>query len=246
MSPARDDGPDPALERVLSALREEQPDPRFERELRARFVGARSSRRTRRAWITALAAAAGLTLALSLWRAARPPAWRVLATQGEATLDGRDLSAADLARGGRLRTGPQGGLRLALGRRVALVVGPDSEIELPALAATASEWLLRAHAGHLALRTGPQFAGERLRVLAPDAEVDVFGTRFAVDVYPDGTCVCCSEGEVDVRSRHADNSHAQVSPGGMAFAHTHGAITTGGVQPEHAPALDALEDAFDD
>lgn len=239
---------DPALERALAALAEERPDPRFERELRARFLGERAARRTRRAWLTALAAAAGLTLALSLWRGARgesASAWRVLAVQGRVTLDGRAVAVADLEAGGRLRTGPEGGLWIALGRRVALALGPESELDLPALPAPAADWRLQAHAGHLALRTGPDFARARLLVRAPDAEVAVLGTRFAIDVDEDGTCVCCSEGRVDVRSLRDDAARAEVSPGGRAYAHAHGGITTGGLQPEHAPALEALENVFD-
>lgn len=239
---------DPALERALAALQDEQPDARFERALRARFLGASSARRRPRAWVTALAAAAGLALALWTWRAARgegADAWRVLAVEGEVTLDGRALELADLESGGRLRSGPDGGLRLVLGKRLALALGPDSDIELPAQRASHAAWRLRANAGHLALRTGPEFAGARLQVLAPDAEVEVLGTRFAVDLYEDGTCVCCSEGRVDVRSLRAEAARAQVPPGGMAYAHAQGGITTGEVQPEHSSALDALEDVFD-
>ena len=101
-----------------------------------------------------------------------------------------------------------------------------------------------ARTRHLAVRTGPEFAGSRLVVRAPDAEVAVLGTRFAVDVVPAGTCVCCGEGRVDVRSLR-DGAAAAVDPGGMAFAHTAGTISTGAVQSEHAPALAALEDAFE-
>jgi hypothetical protein len=42
-----------------------------------------------------------------------------------------------------------------------------------------------------------------------------------------------------------DGAAAEVDPGGMAFAHAAGTITTGAVQPDHAPALAALEDAFE-
>jgi ferric-dicitrate binding protein FerR (iron transport regulator) len=247
VSGSRDDELDPALERALEALVEERPDARFARLQRARFVGAGAVHLRRRRVLAALAAAAGVAVALSLWRGTRAPdapAWRVLAARGPVTLDGAALDAATLARGGRLRTGPAGELRLVLGRSLALLVGPDSELDLPALAALGDDWRIGARSGHLALRTGPDFAGSRLSVRAPDAEVAVLGTRFAVDVFPEGTCVCCGEGRVDVRSLR-DGAAAEVDPGGMAFAHAAGTITTGAVQPDHAPALAALEDAFE-
>lgn len=247
MSGLHDDELDPALEQALEALREERPDPRFRRELRARFVGARQARTPRRAWIAgALAAAAGLALALAWWRAgASAPAWSVVASQGDVTLDGRTLDAAELSAGGRLRTGPSARLQLVLGRRVALGLGPDSEIVLPAPEAADGAWLLEARSGHLAVRTGPEFAGSQLTVRAPDADVAVVGTRFAVDVYGEGTCVCCGAGRVDVRSRREGAAQMRVEPGGMAFAHAAGGFSTGEVLPDHAPALAALDALFE-
>ena len=247
MNGPRDDELDPALERALESLVEERPDPRFARLQRARFVGAGAAHARRRLVLAALATAAGAAVALSLWRGVRPgdaPAWRVLAARGEVTLDGAAVEPGALALGGRLRTGPAAELQIVLGRRVALLVGPDSELELPALAAVGDAWRIEARTGHLAVRTGPEFAGSRLSVRAPDAEVAVLGTRFAVDVYPEGTCVCCGEGRVDVRSLR-DGAAAAVDRGGMAFAHAAGEFTTGAVQPDHAPALAALEDAFE-
>jgi len=251
---ARDDGLDPKLERVLGAHVDPRPDPRFERELRARFVGGTAPRRapqpTRRALWIPLAVAAGAALGLGLWwRGARsePAPWRVLEAAAGATLDGAALSPAALAAGGRLRTGPAGGVRLVLGRHVALSLGADSELVLPAVDSLEGPqaWLLEAPAGHLAIATGPDFPGSRLAVRAPDAQVEVVGTRFAVDVYESGTCVCCSEGRVQVTSRREGAEGAGVPAGGMAYAHSAGGLSTGEVMPDHVAPLDALEGVFE-
>ncbi|HVS18791.1 MAG TPA: FecR family protein [Planctomycetota bacterium] len=261
----RDEFLDARLERALEALPEERPGADFERELCARFVGtaARPRAPRRRAvrnvpararrtttWIV-LASAAGLALAMGLlWRAAqRAPAaaWRVLAQEGSATFDERPLEATQLVSGGRLRTGPGGGLALVFGRHLALSLGPESELVLPAVESPDGprNWLLEAAAGRVALATGPAFAGSRLALRAPDAQVEVLGTRFAVDVYEDGTCVCCSEGRVRVTSLREGGRDAAVSSGGMAYAHTAGGLATGAVQSDHLAPLLALEGAFE-
>ena len=260
----RDEFLDARLERALEALPEERPGADFERELRARFVGTAArpraprrravrnvpARARRTTWIV-LAIAAGLALALGLqWRVAqRAPvaAWRVLAQEGSATFDERPLEATRLVSGGRLRTGPGGGLTLVFGRHLALSLGPESELVLPAVESPHGprNWLLEAADGHVALATGPDFAGSRLALNAPDAQVEVLGTRFAVDVYGDGTCVCCSEGLVRVRSLRANDPDADVPAGGMAYAYSAGGLTTGAVQSDHLALLQELQCAFE-
>lgn len=260
----RDDELDPRLARALEALSEERPDARFERALRARFVDPHASAAPPRAprrravarrgprpapWI-ALASAAALVLVAALWwRGSRPaaPSWRVLSAEGTTTLDGRPLDAERLAAGGRLVSGDGATLRLVLGEELALAIGPASEIVLPAVPAGdgARAWLLEARAGHLAVATGAAFQGSRLAVQAPDARVEVVGTRFAVDVYDQGTCVCCSEGRVRVDSLREGTDQASVAAGGMAYAHTTGGLATGAVLPDHVEPLIALEQAFE-
>ncbi|MEZ4649627.1 MAG: FecR domain-containing protein [Candidatus Eisenbacteria bacterium] len=48
--------------------------------------------------------------------------------------------------------------------------------------------------------TGPRFPGSTLRIVAPDADVEVHGTTFAVLADDEKTCISVLEGAVDVRT----------------------------------------------
>lgn len=52
--------------------------------------------------------------------------------------------------------------------------------------------------GALRVCTGPAFRGEEMHVTTEDASLRVAGTIFAVDVFKDGTCICCLQGTLKV------------------------------------------------
>ncbi len=90
-----------------------------------------------------------------------------------------------------------------------LRLSPSSDLEL--VRGDAQRWL-RLRAGTVAVHVAKLTAGERFVIMTPDAEVEVRGTRFEVDVVPpipgcgDGTVtrVVVTEGVVEVRGAGGD------------------------------------------
>jgi ferric-dicitrate binding protein FerR (iron transport regulator) len=213
----------------------------FEAELRRRFVDApvpiaapppvRSiapieapPRRSRWLQVVTIAAAAGI--AMLLWRWPYAPNWSVLGgSQFEhVTVDGKSFTfeqqeelAEALHDGVEIETG-EGQLDLRLDQRLAVHLGPQTTLVLlrvpePAMGA---EIMLEAKSGHVAVVTGPEFAGAGLVVRSPDADARVVGTEFAVDIIPAGmwagTCVCCAAGQVRVLPVGTELAPAPVDP----------------------------------
>lgn len=93
------------------------------------------------------------------------------------------------------------------------------------------------------------FPGTEMLVSTPFAEVRAVGTQFAVDVFepdpsypgPAGTCVCCIEGEVEVRSTTPnlpDGALRTIGANAMGFAYLDGPISPSmAVVPDHAAPL---------
>jgi ferric-dicitrate binding protein FerR (iron transport regulator) len=231
--------PDPVLARALEALPAVQADAAFEARLRGRFLrgedetagsqppAATSRRRLVLLPALALLAAAAVVVVFFLARPDEGPAWELMASSRGEVVHVDDLPypvarpealRAALARGGTVRTDEETHLRLRLGETLALEIGAQSEVRLPRPPRAGSPPpLFSTLRGHLSIATGPGLAGRRLLVRAPELEVEVVGTRFAVDVSDKGTCVCCTEGTVEVRSLALSDQLGQVQGGAMAF-----------------------------
>jgi len=258
---------DPALARALEALPPAPADPAFRARLRVAFLQGPEAQEPGPAAprprpqlallpLVALLAAAAIVLVFFL---SSPPAgagWEVLASSRGASIlvDDRPYAVSPpeelqlaLARGGRVRTGEGTLLRLRLGERLALEIGPQSEVTLPHPdpVTEVPAPVLAALQGHLAVATGPAFRGSSLLVRAPEIEVEVVGTRFAVDVGPQGTCACCTEGVIEVRSLALPEQSGQVAAGGMAVAMPDGSLKFAPeTDPSHVAGLAELAAEF--
>jgi len=254
---------DPELARALEALPPVVADAAFEARLRARFLQGGSGQDTQEAPPTpsrrrlvllpalALAAAAAVITVFLVATPDPAPAWEVLPTsRGDVIhVDDRpySLSRPDelrsaLARGAQVRTAAGTRLHLGLGSQFALEIGAQSEVRLPRPPRVEVRPLtLSALYGHLSVVTGPEFAGNRLLVRAPEVEVEVVGTRFAVDVGEDGTCVCCTQGTVEVRSLVRPEQAGPVGADAMALGMPDGSLKFAPmIVPEHVEPLEEL------
>ncbi len=166
----------------------------------------------RRPWFTLVSIGAIAAAALFLFRWQSPTRWTVAASS-EFTLarvDGKEFSPAQgeqlaaALKPGSVVEVEGGALDLLLDTRVALSLAAGSTLTLVAVPepeVLASIWLDQQR-GSLAVVTGPGFVDANLRILTPDGEVRVVGTRFAIEVIAGmGTCVCCAEGIVSVFDR---------------------------------------------
>jgi ferric-dicitrate binding protein FerR (iron transport regulator) len=208
-----------ARERV-AALSRPEADHAFRERLQADFTrGQVGTRREivlepprRAAWRWALAPLLAAALIVSALALNRAPGWQVAASLGEGaiTLDGRPVSAKNLAEvsrlihpGVRVRT-PEGVvLRLASAGLGMMEITPGSDVTLPSVP---GRWFSRAvraevQGGIARFSTAPAFHGARLSIQTPEAEVEVTGTTFSVLSLPVGTCVCVLEGQVKMRER---------------------------------------------
>lgn len=263
---------DARLAEALEALEPLRPAPEFARRMRERFVAgdfdappadaappqARGPRPLRALpWVLALAAAVVAAFLLrEAWTGAPRPTWEVLGggppavvlvDDVEHSTDWETTLGRALARGGRVRTPADAGLRLRLGERLALDVAPASEVLLPAARPDERDatWRVALQVGRLSVVTGPDFAGARLLVAAPDTEVEVVGTRFAVDVGPEGTCVCCEEGRLALRPRARAGEEHLVEAGQAGFVYPDGKLSPMPAVPEHLRDLPALRRAWE-
>jgi hypothetical protein len=105
----------------------------------------------------------------------------------------------------RLESPAAAEIELASAAGLVMQVTPGTALTIPA---TPGRWLNRRVAGtvtrgEIRLTTGHRFAGARLRLTTPEADVDVTGTTLAVICEPAGTCVCVYDGTVMVGERGA-------------------------------------------
>lgn len=185
-------------------------------------------RRRRRAVLTGALGAGGCAVAAAVLlvlrpgaqppatvaqRHAPPPAF-VAARAGGATVDRADHRPEALAPGtiwhpgDRLRS--QGApVELSGPDGTSLTLAASSELQL--LRADAERWL-RLNAGGVSVHVAKLGAGQRFVIVTPDAEVEVRGTRFKVELAPAAadcghgtvTRVQVTEGVVEVRSPQGD------------------------------------------
>ena len=183
--------------------------------------------------------------------------WTVVGDVGNVLVDGVELTSASavddaLAAAERVEV-MQGDLRLRLGDAVLVEATPttafafnDASASSGDPAATSAKDRLLAltvDSGVLRVCTGPDFPGSTMGLTTPDIELGVTGTAFALDIYPQGTCVCCIEGTVDVKPLDLEQRH-DVSADGMLFAHRDRAkpCFLGDVRHEHTSPLHTLEE----
>lgn len=121
-----------------------------------------------------------------------------------------ELSPAQLdelwSAGGALSHGADAGedLRIRFGEYFVIELEPGSRVKLPALArlVPGQAMILEGEEGHFRIATSPRFKDEAamLRFETGELAVDCTGTVFGVDISPAGTCVCCTQGEVKIKS----------------------------------------------
>jgi ferric-dicitrate binding protein FerR (iron transport regulator) len=106
--------------------------------------------------------------------------------------------------------------------------------------AAAGPYQMRTDHGSLAVATMPAFGQRGLRILTEDFTVAVTGTRFAVDVGPDGSCVCCLAGTLTCTPA-ATKSAAAITAGQRCFsARDRSAPDFGAAFAEHLQPVERL------
>jgi len=177
-----------------------------------------------RTWILApLAAAAALLVVVALDRG---PAWRVTHVSGEgiAIVDQtpvplnhvEEMSSA-LHAGARVRVPDGAEIEITAGTELVVRMMSGTDAIVPP---TPSRWLHRRVTGRIEhgqwrITTGPRFAGARLEVETPHADIEVSGTTLSVICEPTGTCVCVFEGRV--RVGHTPRDRVSVEAGHLRY-----------------------------
>lgn len=177
-----------------------------------------------------MAAAAVLAVGYFFFFPSNTTEWRVLeiATGSIVKADGVSLPVEDPA---ALARGLQGAREIFVERGdLVLQVGDLSLFDLGEGTRVAfagfddpdptASYEVRATSGRLRARTGPGFAGRRMRVQADVIAAVVTGTAFAVDYEKDGTCVCCLHGTVEVVSEATGPEPRRVEPKHMCLVFT--------------------------
>ena len=99
--------------------------------------------------------------------------------------------------------------------------------------------------GQLLFATGPDYQSQDgLMVTTAEAEVRPLGTLFAIDLYEEGTCVCCEEGEVLLRSLLTGEDQL-VARHGLGFVDSDdGELHSTDILHDHQEPLVSLEEAL--
>ena len=202
----------------LSALEpDEEPRAEFRDRLRVQFAAGSVPPGTydravppksawRSVWPSLVAAAAVLALVLAANVANRGPAWQAIGFEGEGYVEiagnayppQRLITDPGLLGPGSTVRVPDGlTLSMRLPDLYVLQAAPGSEFTLPN---SPGKWIQRTShfsvkSGEVRVTTGADFAGNRVLIQGPDAEVAILGTTIAVIGREDGTCLCVLEGE---------------------------------------------------
>jgi ferric-dicitrate binding protein FerR (iron transport regulator) len=220
------------LARRIRALPDVDASAAFRERLRAEFVsgdiearasegasdsgaasGASRPARRWRWWAIPPAVAAGLVI-LFVWLN-RAPSLEVLAVsgRGEIRIGDRSFSVSDrrgleaaVRPGVEVAVPPGVGLDLRVAGIALYEIAGGTRLTLPD---TPGRWIgrglsARIHAGELRLKTGPGFAGCRLRVVTPEGLVEITGTLLSVQCDAGGTCVCVLSGTARVGVDESD------------------------------------------
>ena len=165
----------------------------------------------------------------------------------EIRIDGRRYDLGDgvrvsrALRGSReIRTTGQP-LTVRVADLMTLELGPESHVEILELSQGTGAIRFATGAGSLSLATGPGFRGNRLTVETPDAEIGVVGTAFAVHVLDQGTCICCTDGEVSISPHAGERPCARVPRDRSNFFHDGKSLESGPVMPGHVAGMKKLQ-----
>lgn len=228
----------------------------FREELRRRFCDCSklSSPPARRFGVPILALLAAAVMLAAGYFLMRPsaPAWRVLHVAPDSVVkaDGASLPIEDpaaLARG--LRNAREilverGDLVLQVGDLSLFDLGEGTRVAFAGFddRGPAASYEVRASSGRLRARTGPGFAGRRMRVQADVMAAVVTGTAFAVDYEAEGTCICCLHGIVEIASEATGSGPRTIEPNRMCFVSRADLEALWGDPPtSHAQPLLSLE-----
>ncbi len=202
---------------LVRSLPRSESAPEFRERLRHTFVhgtlAGPARRWTRPRGRQALATAVLIpttvaAVALVAWLG-RPPEWKLEALRGdgEVVVDGRvfaataaDAIAASLAPGSRVQLRGNVELELLGAGNMAWQLIPGADATLPRLP---GRWFPRrviasVWGGEVRIVTGPRFRGAALRIVTPEADIEVTGTTLAVIRDSTSTCVCTFAGSVRV------------------------------------------------
>ena len=233
--------------------------PQVRRSVRSarRRAAPRSARKQSWRWRLLVGGGLAAAAALLLWFRSSHEAgsdWSVqsdLSAHQDLMIDGKRPSASGPAALAKrlntariLETGQQG-LNLRFGDLLYLEMGPESILDLSGMPADGDEGdlTLASSKGIFRLATGPDFGGGRRLVFdTPDIEASVVGTIFGVDVYPEkGTCVCCIESEVLVRSNTPGQGEQRVLEDRTDFVDKNGQHQAIEMPGSHAGPLRAMQ-----
>jgi len=132
-------------------------------------------------------------------------------------------------------------VRLKYADLFVLELGEESTIDLTQLPVDGEgSYILTGEKGSLRLATGPGFPGHELIFRAPDLEAGIIGTIFGVDIFPYGTCLCCTEGLIGVRARTGTSNSVRVADDQRDFVDRTGGHDVGVVMDAHAGPLREL------
>ena len=209
------------LEAMLAGLSqlepEEEPRGEFRERLRAQFAAGSVQPGGfdravppkpvwRSIWPSLVAAAAVLALVLAANVANRGPAWQAVGFEGEGYVEiagnayppQRLITDPGLLTPGSTVRVPDGlTVNMRLPELYVLQAAPGAEFTLPN---SPGKWIQRTShfsvkSGEVRVTTSAEFAGNRVLIQGPDAEVAILGTTIAVIGREDGTCLCVLEGE---------------------------------------------------
>ena len=207
-------------------------------------ASARPHARLRKFALAAFAVAAAAAALVFVRPAATPRVGLVACTVSDLTLDGAGVPLAELEErllAGAVLRNAGNTVRLSLDNVALIELAPHTELTLRPWSARDSEARLVLTRGGVRVLTAPAFAPRRLTVTAPEAEVEIVGTEFGVDVIDGmGTCVCCTHGSVAVRALGHDGVETLAAEQ-MAFCFSSRAEPMlGPVKEDHAAAVIAL------
>ncbi len=230
----RSDKITPEEQKVREAIRdlgEVRADPAFRERLKRGFVngdirGRKAPARPRFFPLPAWQFAALLLAAVGVWLLIRffpGPSWKIQAVAGKGWITVNDervdasepgLLAHLVLPGARVRVGGDVLLDLRGGDALLLELAGGSDVTLPA---APRRWFAKplecfVHTGELRLRTGPEFAGQRLAVLTAEGTTEITGTTVSVYRGDGFTCVCVLEGTAHVGK---DPAHMQAVTAGL-------------------------------
>lgn len=192
------------------------------------LVPSPGRRAGRRGWGVLLAAASIALIGWIVWP--RRSGWQVLdGLQAQATVsvDGQALGSADrehlehlLASAHDIESGASS-LRLRYGDLCVLELAPDTRIALSAFESASPDQPMRidTRSGAVRVCTSSKFSGSKMLVATPEFEVTVVGTSFAVDIVPEGSCVCCLNGSVAIQSVRVGESGRTIESGKMCLVY---------------------------